>query len=102
MNKDYKTNEIKEYITLLNKIDAKGISTVDQQHLTALLIQATPSIDLPTLHHLDIHCGLPVMISSYVGCPNTDTAYMLSNYIKHLYVDHFKETILKLIECEDE
>lgn len=98
MSREYKSEEIKEYITRLNKISAKGITSLDQQRLTALLIQATPSYELPTINELDIHRGLPVMIASYIDNPNTDTAYMLANYIQYLYVDYFKTTVKKLIE----
>lgn len=98
MSRENKSDEIKEYLTRLNRIGARGISSLDQQRLTALLIQGAPSTELPTINELDIHHGIPVMIASYIENPNTDTAFMLADYIRNLYVDFFKQTVEILIE----
>lgn len=105
MIRDYRTDEIKEYITRLQNAGTvgcsnsyKGISSSDEQHLTALLMSATPSYDLPTLNELDIHNGLPLMVARYVDSGHAETAIELATYLKNLYVDYFKETIKRLME----
>lgn len=101
----YITDEIKEYI---NRLIAKGktgtsnayngISPIDENHLTSLLIQAIPSSRLPTLTELDIHNGLPVMISRYVAKKDAYQANELATYISNLYMDHFLPFIKELLD----
>lgn len=105
MSQAYKTDEIRSLINRLYSAGAvgnsncyKGISVADEAHLTALLIQATPSIELPSINDLDVHNGLPLMVARYVASSNTDGAVELSNYIKSLYIDYFKDTIKRLME----
>jgi hypothetical protein len=101
----YRTDEINECVNRIyeaatrNKTEYfRGISVSDEEHLTSLLIQATPSCELPTPSMLDLHSGLPTMICRYVDNSNVSLANDLANYIKSLYMDYFKETIKRLMD----
>jgi hypothetical protein len=101
----YKSDEIKAYVNHLadsgatgNSNAYKGISVADEEHLTALLIQATPFMDLPSIHDLDKHQGIYLMIAKFVSTPDGDNAIELADYLKNLFVDYFQGTINRLLE----
>lgn len=101
----YKSDEIKGYVRRLQEKGAigdsntyNGISPADELHLISLIIQSTPDADLPTLHELDVHNGLSLMIARYIDSCSTEMAIELATYIKNLYVDHYKIMIKQLME----
>ena len=101
----YVTNEIREYIKRLvenGKIGKssyfQGISVTDEAHLASLLLQAIPSHELPHVSSLDIHNGLTILIARFIDKSDDYSANQLANYIRHLYVDFFKDDIKQLVE----
>jgi len=103
--KKYITNEIRECIKRIiedGKIGKskyfQGIPSEDEYYLTSLLLQAIPHMDLPHITSLDIHNGLTTLIARFVRENDDYSANQLANYIRHLYVDFFKDTIKQLIE----
>jgi len=101
----YKTDEIKACINNLYDQGARGnsnryngMSVLDEEHLTALLIQATPFVDLPSVHDLDPHQGIFLMIAKYIDSANPDAAIELADYLKNLFVDYFQDTIERMME----
>lgn len=105
MEKYFRNDEINAHINLLldNGVMAdsnsyKGMSVCDEEKLTSLLIQATPYSELPTPSTLDVHNGLYTMIARYVGSTTPEAAVALADYLKNLFVDHFKKTILELMD----
>lgn len=105
MFKSYITNEIREYINRLiekGKIGAskhfQGVLPSDLNHLTSLLLQAIPSHELPHITSLDIHNGLTTLIARYIDKSDDYSASQLANYVGHLYVDFFQDTIKQLVD----
>jgi len=105
MYKSYITNEIREYINRLiekGKIGSskhfQGISPSDEYHLTSLLLQAIPSHELPHVTSLDIHNGITTLIARFIDKLDDYSANQLANYVGHLYVDYFQDTIKQLVD----
>lgn len=101
----YITDEIRSYVNRLidngktgSSNSYNGITQQDEAHLVSLLMQAIPYSELPTLHKLDIHGGLPLMIARLIGKQDTYNSVELSNYIATLYIDHFLPDIKQLFE----
>jgi hypothetical protein len=105
MSNEYKTDEIRSYINQLYDSGATGtsyqymgISLVDEAHITALLIQATPYIEVPKLDLLDIHQGLYILIARAIDSNDAKSHTDLGNYIRDLYLDHYKDKIKQLMD----
>lgn len=100
MYKSYITTEIREYVNRIceKKNITDYLPAVDEDHITALLLQAIPSHELPHITSLDLHNGLTTLIARFIAKNDGYSANELANYVKYLYVDFFKTTIRELIE----
>ena len=103
--KQYMTNEIRECVKRIaengkigNSKYFHGISALDESHLTALLLQAIPPLEIPHITSLDVHNGLTTLIARFIDKSDDYAANQLANYISYLYIDFFKDTIKQLVE----
>lgn len=99
------TDEIRSFVNNLydagcrgNSCAYKGMRVCDEEHLTGLLIEATPFIDLPSVHELDKHNSLYGMIARYAKNESPELAWDIAEHLRDLFAHYYQDQIQHLME----
>lgn len=76
----------------------KGMRVCDEEHLAALLMQATPFNLLPSIHDLDRHDSIYGMVGRFIKNESPECAEDIAQYLKNIFVNYYQETIQQLMD----
>lgn len=76
----------------------RGMRVADEDHLTALIIQSAPYIELPSIHDLDQSHSVYGMIARYIKSTTPENAVDLSDHLASLFVKYYQGLINRLME----
>jgi len=70
----------------------------DEDHLTGLIIQATPFMSLPSIDDIDQNRTIWGMLSRYLKHSTPELAEDIAEHLKELLVNHFQGQIQQLMD----